>query len=122
MQRRVLVFVSASCFGIFTVLPSCSSDSADTLSPVATTTTKPHVAVVTIRLDWDNRCNVSWRLEFSGTQWKAADAPASWGDRLEGLKRTGTVESSSETGLTYRDDDGTLVQFALDDSSGTVCS
>jgi hypothetical protein len=77
---------------------------------------------VTIRIDWDRRCNVSWVLRLDDGWWKATNPPESWGTMLDGSTRTGTVVTSSDTSLTYLDDDGSRVNFVIDDPSETPCS
>ena len=93
---------------------SVSEGAATSATEFAATTVAD--AVVTIRVNWDRHCDVSWTLSYDGRLWKS---PTS---RMLEEERTGSVESVIGGILTYRDDDGTAMTFVIDDPRETVCS
>lgn len=94
----------------------CSSDEGTPIAATGFAATTVADAVVMIRVEWDQHCDVSWRLSYDGQLWKS---PTS---RMLEEERTGSVENIVGGTLTYRDDDGTVMTFVIDDPNETACS
>lgn len=94
----------------------CSAKESTTTSAIEAVATTAVPTAVTIRVGWDQHCDVAWTLSYDGSLWKSPTG------RMLEEERTGSVESVIGDTLRYRDDDGTLFKFVIDDPSVTACS
>jgi hypothetical protein len=96
---------------------ACSSAERETPTMATIPSTITSTPVASIRVDWDNHCETSWRLSYDGRSWKSSAATEEIGS-----EHTGSVEAVTDDTLKFRLDSGVLLVFVIDDASETVCS
>jgi hypothetical protein len=102
-----LLWVSSGCTGSEQATPTAAS----------TTVTAATESSVTIRTNWDARCDVSWVFRYNDLPWRS---PAD-DEQLDEV-RTGFVREASDNSLVFQSADGTVITFELDHPEATACS
>jgi hypothetical protein len=115
MRRRatVVAFCGVLCLS---ALMGCTDVEQTTSSADTGASAAVVASTVTIRTNWDARCDVSWVLWYDDRSWKSPAAGP-----LDQVK-VGEVRSASADELEFVELNGTFIRFVPDEPAVTACS